>query len=138
MVDGAWCWKEDGGNCGGIGGRMLNRDGVEIYYFSGPVEAANAAEAEILAILHLIKLIWGKKLFHKQIVICSDSVVAVNALYKGLDCDFPLLLPQPNILNMLNGSVCIKIIPGAINECADSLAKNGMDRPILESFWTNC
>ncbi|WOH13938.1 hypothetical protein DCAR_0933451 [Daucus carota subsp. sativus] len=135
MVDAAWKMCARGGIRGGIGGVMVNKEGKRFYRFSGPSTAQNIQEAEISAILHALSIIRGSFIDMGKVVLCSDSSIAINAIYEGLDKNFPLLEPDFDVKCLLHGSVCIHFVPSSINEEADGLAKNGIDRQFLWEHW---
>lgn len=76
---------------------MVNKAGKKLYAFSGPSRAQNIHEAEIVAILHILNMVKDSSYDMGKVVICSDSSLAISALYEGLDKNFPLLVPDFDI-----------------------------------------
>ena len=134
-VDGAWGGTTDGILGGGIGGTIKGKDGRNILTFSGPTNTSTALMTEIRAILFVITSIATRKLKYSRAVICSDSVIAVNAFNKGLLTEFPMLYQEFNSQHLIQESLFIHYVPRALNENADSLAKNGISRPTVISIW---
>lgn len=135
MVDGAFDNNQWGQLGGGIGGCIKDRHGKTIYCFSRPIGALSAIEAEISAILHVMHhlLLWQS--FNKNVVVCSDSVGAINAIYEGLDINFPLLVPNFEVASLLRKNVTIQYVPSDLNDNADKLARDGIRKPGLNCFW---
>lgn len=61
--------------------------------------------------------------------------MAINAIYAGLKSTFPLLNPDFDVHTLLQSSVCINYVPSEINVEADQLAKKGVDRHHMRSYW---
>ncbi|WOH03993.1 hypothetical protein DCAR_0623398 [Daucus carota subsp. sativus] len=133
MVDAAWL-----PNCmakGGIGGVIKNKWGRIIYSFSGPAKAQNILEAEISALLHVFNVIRTSHLHMHKLVVCSDSILAIDSIYEGLEKTFPLLAPNYNINSLLQNSVTINLVPSVINVEAETLAKNGASKTFISCRW---
>ena len=60
MVDGAWSSRSDGNIGGGIGGKLIHKSGATVFIFSGPVPVWNNHEAEVAAIIFLLRAICSK------------------------------------------------------------------------------
>lgn len=134
VVDAAWKVNYLGSYRRGIGGVIKTNTGSLRYCFSGPSSSKNIHEAEIEAILHAIKVIRTSELRSNRVVICSDSTTTINAIYEGLDQTFPLLQPEFNLKALLHACISLHFVPFVLNEEADSLAKNGINKPGLYSF----
>ena len=93
-------------------------------------------EAEIEAIVHVLSLVFASRLKGFSTVICSDSSLAINAIYEGLEHSFPLLAPPFNIQALLEESIQLNYIPSVLNEEADELAKSGVNREVFSFFGT--
>lgn len=137
MVDAAWHSSSSGVLKAGIGGKIKHKSGKILYCFSAPSLAMNIHDAEIEAILHVLSILRTTKRFNHKAVICTDSTIAINAIYEGLEISFPLLIPDFDIKEMLHGSVCIQFVPSALNDEADQLAKDGVNRSSLRAYWAN-
>ena len=66
-------------------------------------------------------------------MICTDSSVALNAFYSGLQHQFLLMVPEFDVDSLLNSSVCLKLVPSELNDLADNSTANGLNR--LEIFY---
>ncbi|KAL8098990.1 hypothetical protein AgCh_031628 [Apium graveolens] len=101
IVDGAWGITEYHKAMGGIGGtikkRSRNSIGKLVHSFSGPVEVNSSTEAEIEALLHVIRIVISKSLTTSRIVICSDSREALKVVRTGLQYFSPISGPIPNL-----------------------------------------
>lgn len=135
MVDGAWSLGNSGFMQGGIGGCIKAKSGKILYIFSGPVQVFNADEAELSAVISVLHFLLEKNLHRSHVVICTDSSKVINALYNGLSNYFPLLVPNFDVEALLNGMVSVQYVPGDINDIADQLARDGINRPSLFSYW---
>lgn len=135
MVDGAWNKRYDGSIGGGIGGKIIQNTGKTVLIFSGIIEAWNIHETEVAAVIFMLRALLLKNLNTKRVVVCTDSTVAINAIYGGLQHSFPHMIPDFDIDSLLNTSVCIKFVPGEINELADQLAVNGLGRKEFFCKW---
>lgn len=131
MVDGSWKVNSRGDYSGGIGGSIVRCTGESLMIFSGPVSSMTALEAEIEAVLYVLNVIHNANLHNRRAVVCTDSMSAINSIYKGLGIDFPLLVPKFDLERLLNESVTIKFIPRELNGNADQLAKEGASRSIF-------
>ena len=80
-------------------------------------------EPDIEAILYALNAILEKNLSNKHVVVCSESILAVNSFYIGLEFNFPLLVPDYDIATLHNCSICIKYVCSDLNSNADNLAK---------------
>ena len=139
MVDASWQSDDRGQIKAGIGGMIKSSSGNILYCFSGPSYACSIHEAEIEAILHVIKCIKCHNILslNRSMVICSDSTKAINAFYEGLHVSFPLLVPNFDLQNILQHSICLSYVPSIINDAADSLARDGANRPTFSYFWAD-
>ena len=137
MVDGSWNINSKGVYCGGIGGNIVRSTGESLLIFSGPVSSQTALEAEIEAVLYVLDFVQHNKLHNRKVVVCTDSMLALNSIYKGLGIDFPLLAPKYDLDSMLHGSVMIRFIPRELNDNADQLAKSGASRSAFFLYQPN-
>lgn len=133
-VDAAWLPCSWSSCKAGIGGTIKLKSGRLIYCFSSPVSAYSPLEAEILAIIHALKFINDWQPSNHQVLICSDSIGAINAIYKGLDFSFPLLKPSFDLNHVLHRYACIQYVPSILNDDADRLAKDGLNRPGMQQY----
>ncbi|WOH12510.1 hypothetical protein DCAR_0832014 [Daucus carota subsp. sativus] len=136
MVDAAWLATSDGSIKGGIGGIIKNKCGQILYCFSAPSYGYTIHEAEIEAILHVLSVFRSNPCLMHNSVICSDSVVAINAISAGLEYSFPLLVPDFSINEIFQNSVCLNFVPSDLNDEADQLAKDGLNRDQFSAFWS--
>lgn len=92
-----------------------------------------------MAILHVSQVLKRKELEKLSIIICSDSVEAINFFREGceksrryrlifLTCDVFLDLD----LKDLESKLCY--VQRELNQSADELAKKGLDKPYLSIF----
>lgn len=135
MVDGAWTMGESSYAIGGIGGLIKQKSGSTLFTFSGPVQALNAHEAELQAVIFVLKQLKEKQLDKVQVVIRTDSCMIINACYDGIQNHFPLLIPDFDISQSLNSSVSIQFVPGELNDAADRFAKDGVNRVDIFQSW---
>lgn len=135
-VDGAWGLISETMYGGGIGGTIHDNKGSLILSFSGPVHSSSPISAEIEGILFLFQCLKHKCFHDKRIVICSDSVVAVNAFNKGLHLEFPAIATSFHFQSLINTTIFIQFVPRLLNHNADSLAKKGLARPSMAAHWT--
>ena len=135
MVAASWGGSSLPDKKGGIGGIFKNKQGRPIYQFSGPSSAQSIIEAEIIALLHALNAIRTTHLHLHKVVVCSASIKAIDSIYEGLHQTFPLLVPNFNISNLLENSVCINFVPSDLNEEAQTLANNGATIPFTSCRW---
>lgn len=133
-VDGAWSVGPFGPR-GGIGGQVINRAGRVIYSFSGPMVVSNSLEAEIEAILHVIRMIVANKFRDSRIVICSDSTEALSQVRNGFPLYFSSVGWPRNLTTLINKRFHLDFVPRDINEVADSLAKSRLNKSHFFSKW---
>ena len=105
-----------------------------VLVFSGPVTVLSAHEADIEAILYVMNEILLHNLCMQKVVICSDSIMAINSIYKGLSIDFPMVVQDFDTSALFNGHVSLKHIPGTLYINADQLAKKGALRLVMKAF----
>lgn len=75
VVDGAWGVNlNKTKTSGGIGGTIKNKNGLLIHVFTGPVAVGSSEEAEMEAIIYVLRLVGEGKLGNTKIVVCSDSI----------------------------------------------------------------
>lgn len=122
-MDGAWSIINESKFGGGIGGTIHNNQRSILLSFSGPVHANSALYTEFEGISFVFKCIALRNFRDKRVVICSDSVSAVNAFNKSLHIDFPILVEKFQYHHLINSSVFIHFVPRVLNQNADSLAK---------------
>ena len=134
MVDGARDVNKWGNFCCGMGGCIKDKQGRILYCFSGPVKVQSILEAEISAILHVINYFSAWAPSFGRVVICSDSTGAINSIYQGLHNSFPFLVPDFDLNAILDNIAVIQFVPSSINDSADKLAKDGLNRPRLFSY----
>lgn len=79
-VNGAWGNPYSNVNLGGIGGNIKSNLNSLVYVFSGVVSVANAEEAEIEAILHVLKICSSNFDASCRIAICSDATNAIESI----------------------------------------------------------
>ncbi|WOG86222.1 hypothetical protein DCAR_0205423 [Daucus carota subsp. sativus] len=137
MVDAAWGLSDWGDSRGGIGGLIRNNVGHNLYVFSGPSKALSILEAEVEAILHALITVKLLSLKHLKVVVCSDSASAINIIYEGVGRTFPLLESGFDYQTMLHDSVCLNYVPSIINDEADLLAKQGINKTHFFNHWAN-
>ena len=106
MVDGAWNKRFDGTVGGGIGGKIIYKSGKTILIFSGAIESWNIQETEVAAVIFILRALCSKNLHTKHVVVCTDSTIALNALYGGLQNHFPHMIPEFDVDTLLSTSVC--------------------------------
>lgn len=66
------------GSLGGIGGNIKSNINSLMYIFSGAVSVNNAEEAEIEAILHVLKICYKSFNVSYRTAICSDAIDAIE------------------------------------------------------------
>lgn len=135
-IDGAWgvaSTKQKTG--GGIGGTIKNKSGTLTHVFTGPVAVHTSQAVEIEAIVHVLRLVLERKIANQSIVICSDSTTVIEEISMGLKQNMPVAGPLHNLANMLGSVVHLNFVPRDLNANADSLAKCGINRPRLVTYW---
>lgn len=73
MVDAAWTFCDRGLHRGGIGGLIKNKSRT-LYCFSGPSLSKNIHEAEIEAVLHILRIIIESELHTSRVVVCQTQL----------------------------------------------------------------
>lgn len=136
-VDESWGLNSLGEFSGGIGGRMRNKAKDQIYVFAGPVKVRNSFEAEIEAIIHMVRSILhnGLELKCKSFAICADSTAALEQIRSGLKTYQSLAGPICGLLDPNRPVLSFHYVSRDLNENADSLAKAGLNKPYLYSYW---
>lgn len=140
LVDGAWGRNIFNNWGGGIGGSIYNNKGTVIYSFSGPCSANSILEAEIKAILHVAKVLDKEEFKSFRVSISSDSREAIDFFKEGYDWQVShklnLIIDASHVplnLNDLSSKLCF--VQRELNQNADNLAKKGLARPTLSSYW---
>lgn len=121
---------------GGIGGTVKDKGGKVWYTFSGSIHSSTADEVAVKAIWFIIKWFVSNRLLQYRMVICSNSLVAVNAVNKGDYSLFPIIPLEEECSRHINNSVFIHFVPKDLNEDAVSLAQKGTCRPYISEFWS--
>lgn len=121
---------------GGIGGNIKRKANSLIYVFSGPAAVSSAEEAEIEAILHVLDVCSTSQFKEKRIVICSDSTNALEKVRGGLKSYLPLRGENFDLQKQLGTNIFLHYVPRDFNMDEDGLAKEGLNRPVLHSYWT--
>lgn len=137
-VDGAWGLNINKQLQGGIGGNIKkqghNSVGRLFFTFSGPIAVASSLDAEIEAIIYVLRLALNGNLELRPIVICSDSREAIEIIYKGLRFYSPVHGPLVDLSEWLNSKVFINYVPRDLNVDADQLARIGINKPSIVHF----
>ncbi|WOH08313.1 hypothetical protein DCAR_0727751 [Daucus carota subsp. sativus] len=139
MVDGAFHKNSNNTDAkAGVGGMIKSRNGIHDYIFSGPACVKNALDAELEACMHVLRVLYENlKEFLKEeesIVICSDSMEAVNYMNK-LRCGHDVIGLVPTCIINFLVRVDFKHINRRFNLEADGLAKEGLNRFGLVEGW---
>ena len=112
-----------------MGGYIKSKQGGLLLIFSGPIKVNGPLEAEVEGVLFLLKWIIEYKLNKKKVVVCTDSVEAINIFNSDFQSKFPLKFLDFSFQECINRSIFVQYVPRYLNEQADSLAKNGINRP---------
>lgn len=132
-VDGACGVNHFGTLSGGICGCIKTSMTSMAYVFSGLVSIMSCVHTEIEAILHIMGLISSKELVNKKLVICSDSVVAIEQIRAGLSSYFPIHGRIHIIKSLLGLNVFLHYVLRDLNDNADFffLAKYGLKKVVM-------
>lgn len=120
---------------GGIGGYLKNREVRILYMFSGLIAVKNSQDAEIEAMIHLIRLILHHSYMKRTICICSDSTTAIASMRDGLQTYVPVHELIPNLKDLVGRDIQLDYVSRELNVSADSLAKIGLQRPSTVTYW---
>lgn len=71
------------------------------------------------AVIFILRALCSKNLNTKHVVVCTNSTIALNALYGGLQYHFPHMIPEFDVDTLLSTSVCIKFVPSELNNLAN-------------------
>ncbi|KAK1401501.1 hypothetical protein POM88_001106 [Heracleum sosnowskyi] len=96
-----------------------------------------SVNTEIEAFLHVISLISVGEFANKRIVICSDSVNALEQIRIELPYYYPIQGRIPNIKSILGWTTFLHYVPRNLNLEVDSLAKSGLNRKAMAFFWAS-
>lgn len=133
-VDGAWGSTSSIGIKGGIGGNITDKNGRVVYVFSGPVWLKSSLETEIEAIRHMVNIIGMPRFSNSKVVICSDSIQAINIVREGSLNNVKIKVGILNIDTMMHRYI-LNYVPRELNETADSLARAGQFKDSTSTYW---
>lgn len=136
-TDGAWGINYQGNGLGGIGGWFSDSKGSIIHKFSGPYFVNSSIESELGAIINVAEKLSKKRWANKRILICTDSMEALDLIKLRSYLCLQLLKEGANLSDLFNSNVTLNYVPRDLNEEADSLAKSGLSRPSLVNYWAN-
>jgi ribonuclease HI len=108
-----------------VWGLLRNQDGEFIWGFYGAAPLQNILFAEILAILHGLKLCWERGF--RKVLCCSDSLLSVNLIKQGVTVHHRFANEISCIRKLLNNAWEVNLTHTLRegNACADVLAKLG-------------
>lgn len=111
----------------GFGGLVRNRVGSFLVGFHGSAGHTSVLHAEILGMLHGLQLCWDAG--YRELVCYSDSTHAVELVMQGVATHHPLANEISVIKNVLDRDWNCKVFHTLRegNQCADFLAKKGVD-----------
>nr|DAD34640.1 TPA_asm: hypothetical protein HUJ06_005280 [Nelumbo nucifera] len=114
----------------GIGGRILISLGTQFWAYSGPIEEAEAVEAEVQALLMGLRCV--KSLNISSVVVEGDSKVVISWMLNQQEGPWRFS-HQINEIRVIQLQLhCVfRWIPRNLNSIADALAKSGVGR----DFW---
>lgn len=120
---------------GGIRGNVKGPFKSIVHVFSSPVWVNSVEAAEIESILYILSL-GSLKLFKgKRIVIFSDLINALDQVRTRLRNYFPSDSYNRNLSALLDSRFFLQYVPRDFNEDAYQLAKEGLNRPTMHSYW---
>lgn len=134
-VDGAWGRNAHKNLIGGIAGWVKSKDGSIRHTFSGTVKSSNALESQLLAIIHMVKILILKGLPQSKVIICSDSLDAIEAIQRGQHILATTSIRGKSIQSIVSNSLTLCHVPQDLNLDADNLAKTGLSRPHMVHYW---
>lgn len=108
---------------------------ANFYSFSGPLKVFTSLEAELGAILHISQIISNKIFRGKRIVVCTDSLEAMDLIFSGSYLCSEVLIKGKKIQELVNSLFCLNFVSKDNNSDADSLAKGGLGRQSISSYW---
>lgn len=134
-----WAWgiNAQGYGIGGIGGWIADCKGSILHKFSGPITVNTRIEAEFGAIIHMAEMLSQKKWNKLKVVICSDSMEAIDLINILSYLCSSLLKGRESLKELFSSNVVLNYVPRNYNMDADSLAKAGLSRPNLEFYWAD-
>lgn len=137
FADGAFFSNPDGSANAGVGGFIKNKDGEVLYIFSGPSEVNCPLRAEIEAITFLINLVAASQFRGSKIKLYTDCKPVIEALSKlKVGCFSNLTLEVDHLRDTLRWlSIDFGWISRNLNEGADDLARQGLNRAKLVGAW---
>lgn len=105
---------------------MRNHKGEFIFAFKHKLQNVSATEAEIWAILHGLSIAWRKGF--RNLLIESDSCIAINLLRDGVEAAHPLHDQIRSVLGIGNNTLSIiwRKVNRSANRVADKLAKESL------------
>lgn len=122
---------------GGIGGWISDCNGAILHKFSGPIRVHTSMEAELGVVLHMAETLSQKGWSSKKIVICTDSMEAIDLIKTHSYLCSNLLKGRKSLKELFNTNVVLIYVPRSCNMDADSLAKAGLTRSNLMDYWAD-
>lgn len=120
-----------------MGGYLKDKENNLLFIFSGPLQVSSILQAEISAVMHLLKSFEESRFSKEDRVFYLDSVEALNVISRVklgyevgsvmIDYSTRDLIRKPNVL--------FKHISRRLNLGADDLAKQGIERKALIQGW---
>lgn len=118
--------RTDGEGRAGCGGVVRNDSGKFCFAFSCNLGECSVLASELWAILYGARLAWERGF--QNIIIESDSLLAINLLKNGCSSRHPCYALVHQIMQVIGGVPTIRShhILREANQVADLLAKNGL------------
>lgn len=94
-------------------------------------------ESELGAIFHMAGILSSKRWCSKKIVIYTDSMETIDLIKIGSYLCLQLSKGGKSLRELINSNVVLSYVPRSFNTDVDSLAKMGLSRPNLKSYWVD-
>lgn len=134
-VDGAWGLTPGGFYNGGIGGWIKDSNGLLLHTFSGPLISSSALEAEVGALWHIISVLLEGNFHSNNLVICSDSMDAMELLRTGSFICTSSICERNKYKKVVDKYFSLQFVPRSLNAEADELAKKGLSKLSMVNYW---
>lgn len=137
VVDGAFGLHKGRQLKGGIEGFILNKRKEKILIFFGPIEATSALKVELEGILRMLQWVIELGKHEKRVLICTDSMESINIFNKGYATVYPLKNCDFLFQHLIVSNVLIQFVPSELNEEADLLVKQEIEKQIMSTWQLN-
>lgn len=119
------------------GGYLKDKENNILFIFSGPLQVSTSLQAEVSAVLHLIRVLENSRFSKDDCVIYLDSEEVLQLVSKaksGYEVDNCLVEPYSCAL-IRKPNIHFKHVSRRLNLGADDLAKQGKERKSLVQGW---